>query len=596
MKKRLTTLIGVASLVAATLAVTVAPQSASAAVGPGEDRQISTPTAWWTYVGQTAAQVSTSLSNNHARLTDIKLSYSGNSPRFAVTEVANSGAYASGWYWYYGLTPSQVATKAINLNARVTVLHCVRHASKDSCAAIMIKNTGANAESWTMWNGSLSFIKSKVNPSKNRMVSLSRVQGTSRYVAVFGSNTGTDATTWWWYVGMTATQIVNKALANHARVIDLDRDADTGKYSAIMYKSSTPWYMYVGQSATGLVNKASQLGQRLFDITPYSSGGHTYYAGVMVNNSNAATTAAVGALASKVPNGNWGFELKQVNGAVLAGVETTEAFEPASALKVLYHYKSILAEQAGTTSDSSGIAYYYDPAHPSDGDICPNDFTSNVGGTNLKNADTLMMQNSDNRMTRGVLSKYGVSAMLAEATHLGMTHTQIHHNIGCPTATTHNYTALSDLANLYSAYSIGGDFTTTWRQAFRDRMLNESNYPSAVATICQTVKQEAASLGKSVATANAFCSKITWIAKGGSYQYGGNNVTSPISWANGSLTSLPFKARGGLVLTSKSYFYGDFFDEVHFSTAAAKTALANARTTAFQEALRPQIRAALATW
>jgi hypothetical protein len=595
MKKRLTTLIGVASLVAATLAITVAPQSASAAVGPGEDRQLASPTAWWTYTGATASQVTSSINTNHARLTDIKLSYSGNSPRFVVTEVANSGAYSTGWYWYYGLTPAQVASKAIKLSARVTVLHCVRHNNQDRCAAIMIKNTGANKENWTMWTGSLSFINSKVNPNKNRLVSLSKIQGTNRYTAVFGANTGSNKVSWWYYVGQSANQVVNKALAHHARVVDLDRDNATGKYLAVMYRSSAVWYMYVGMSITGLVNKALQLGQRLFDVTRYTSGGHTYYAGVMVNNSNATTTKVVGVLASKVPNGNWGFELTQVGGAVLAGVMTDKQFEPASTLKVLYHYKSILAEQAGTTADDTPIAYRYASGDPNNGDICPDNGNS-VGATTLINADTKMMQNSDNRMTRGILEKYGKAAMLSQASSLGMTHTEIHHNIGCPTATTHNYTALSDLAKLYSAYSTGGSFTQTSKQAFRDRMLNEANYPSAVTSICKIVKQEASSLGKSVATANSFCSKITWIAKGGSYQYGGNDVTSPISWANGSLTSLPFKARAGAIIVSKSYFWGDFFDQVSFTTAAKKSALGTARTTAFQEALRPSIRAALTTW
>ena len=67
MKKRLTTMIGVASLVAAALAITAAPQSASAAVGSGEDRQISTPTAWWDYTGQTASQVTSKLSTPTTR-------------------------------------------------------------------------------------------------------------------------------------------------------------------------------------------------------------------------------------------------------------------------------------------------------------------------------------------------------------------------------------------------------------------------------------------------------------------------------------------------------------------------------------------------
>ena len=124
------------------------------------------------------------------------------------------------------------------------------------------------------------------------------------------------------------------------------------------------------------MNKALQLGQRLFDLTPYTSGGTTYYAGVMMNNSDALTTKVIGTLAGKVPNGNWGFELKQVGGSVLTGLQTTTAFEPASALKVLYHYKSILAEQAGTTHDNTAITYHYDPADSTNADICPDDFAS----------------------------------------------------------------------------------------------------------------------------------------------------------------------------------------------------------------------------
>jgi uncharacterized protein YodC (DUF2158 family) len=594
MRKRTTSLIGAASLVAASLAITLASPSANAAVGPGEDRQLSTPTSWWAYTNMTSAQVGQTLTDNHARLTDIKLSYVGTSPRFTVTEVANSGAYASGWYWYYGASPSSLVQTALNNSARITSLSCTVLSGATKCAAVMIKNTGANAEAWSAWVGSPSFINSKIT-SSTRMVSFSRVQGSSSYAAVFGSNTGTDHVTWWWYYGKSASSVVSTALTNHARVVDLDRNNDTGTYNAVMYAnpSGTTWYTYVGMSASALVNKALQLGQRLFDLTPYPSGGRTLYAGVMVNNSNALTSKVIGAIAGKVPNGNWGFELKQVGGSVITGLQTTQAFEPASTIKVLYHYKSILAEQAGTTNNNSSITYHYNPADPTNPGICPDDYANTSTGT-LLNADTQMMEVSDNRMTRGILEKYGKAAMLAEAAHLGMTHTQINHNIGCPTSDTHNYTSLSDLANLYSAFQQGSDITVAkWRTAFRNRMLNESNYPSAVNTICTIVKQEATSLGKSVATANSFCNNITWIAKGGSYQYG-NADTDPISWANGSLTTLPVKS--GSAITPKAYFYGDYFDEVSFASAAAKTNLANARTTAFQEALRPAIRAALTTW
>ena len=71
-------------------------------------------------------------------------------------------------------------------------------------------------------------------------------------------------------------------------------------------------------------------------------------------------------------------------------------------------------------------------------------------------------------------------------------------------------------------------------------MLNETNYPSAVNSLCTVVKQEANSLGLPAVKANNFCAKMTWIAKGGSYQYGGS-LPWTISWANGSLTGLPSK-------------------------------------------------------
>jgi hypothetical protein len=45
--------------------------SASAAIGPVDDRQMAAPTSWWTYSGVTATQVSSLLSANKARLTDI---------------------------------------------------------------------------------------------------------------------------------------------------------------------------------------------------------------------------------------------------------------------------------------------------------------------------------------------------------------------------------------------------------------------------------------------------------------------------------------------------------------------------------------------
>src|SRR3954447_18599144 len=111
MRKKLTTLLAVGAAVMGLSAV-IGPQSASAAVGPGEDRQLTAPTGWWTYTGLTAAQVTNTINNNGARLTDVNVDNSSGTPHFTVTEVANSGAYASGWWWYYDVTPAQVLSLA----------------------------------------------------------------------------------------------------------------------------------------------------------------------------------------------------------------------------------------------------------------------------------------------------------------------------------------------------------------------------------------------------------------------------------------------------------------------------------------------------
>ena len=171
-------LLGATITVGAAMVGTAAP--AAAAVGPGEDRQISAPTGWWAYSNISAAQVTSTLNANGARLTDIRVDHTGASPTFSVTEVSNSGAYASGWWWYYDITPSQVVSLAGTDNARATVTNCYVVAGATKCAAIMISNTGANAESWGFWVGTAAFTDSKV-VAGTRIVSYSRIQGTSNF-------------------------------------------------------------------------------------------------------------------------------------------------------------------------------------------------------------------------------------------------------------------------------------------------------------------------------------------------------------------------------------------------------------------------------
>jgi len=594
MRKTVKTL--VASLALAAQLVTfgaLSAGSANAAVGPGEDRQQATPSSWWTYTGVSASTVGNLLSANHARLTDIKVESS--TPTFTVTMVSNSGSYGTAWWWYYGLAPSQVVTQARALGARPTVAQCYNVSGVGvRCATIMIANTGANAEPWSFWYGSPAFIGSKV-VAGTRMVSFGRVQGTGLYTAVLGSNTGSDATSWWYYYGQSVASINSLVSAHHARIVDLDRNNDTGTFNVLMYgnPSGTPWYWYVNSNLSVAVNRALQQGQRIFDVTPYYIGSTKYWAVVSVNNLNSLSLRLRNIIAPTVDSGAYGFYLKQVGGATLAGLQNGKQYEPASALKVLYHAESIHQESLGNSHDSDAITYHFDPAAPNNQGICPDNF-ANTATTNLKNADQQMMWNSDNRMTRGILEKYTKAATLSYGSSLGLTATAINHNIGCPTAATHNRTTLTDLGKVYEAYQNGVITNNlTWQSEFRSRMLNQSNFSGFRNSICPIVNQEAASLGKSAAVATSFCNSMTWIAKGGSYQYGGA-LPYTVSWDGASLTSVPFKSGG--VLVPRSYVFGEFVDGTQINSTTEANNINTARGKLFQEALRPYLRSALTTW
>jgi hypothetical protein len=455
---------------------------------------------------------------------------------------------------------------------------------------VMVDNSGSKFKSYSWWYGSATYINSHVTAT-NRLISFSSIQGTSSYVGVFTNNSGSNATGWWYYYGVSTAQISTFLTNNHARIVDLDHNAN-GTYNVVMYANpSTRWYWYYGQSLSTAVARALQQGERIIDVSPYFVGDVKYFAVVSTNNLNSLSGKLWRIVAPTVDSGSYGFYLKQVGGSTIAGVQQSLKYEPASALKVLYHAKSIHEESLGHTTDSTVITYHYDPDNPTNAGICPDDFDS-TNTTNLKNADTKMMQISDNRMTRGILEKYTKTAMLSYASALGLTSTSINHNIGC--ATPHNYTTLVDLGRIYEAFQNGTvTSSSTWKSAFRNRMLNQNNYTGFRNLICPIVSQEATSLGKSATVATNFCNALTFIAKGGDYAYGGS-LPRTESHDDFWLSGLPYKSGG--VVAPKYFLLGEFVDNVHIDSTGEFDTMNAARSKLKQEALRPYIRSALTTW
>lgn len=571
----------------------VGARTASAATGPADDRQQTAVASWWTYTGVSATTVSSLLTSNHARLTSIQVDNPA-TPTFTVTMIGNSGTYASGWWWYYGLTQTQVSSLLSANSARLISAQAYSTSSGIRYAVVMVSNTGANAKAWWWYIGSTSFLSSQLSAHHARMISVNPYpSGTGNYLGIMVDNTGTNATAWWWYVNATVSSISSLLSTNHARLVDLSRN-DNGTFNVVMYANpGTRWYWYVGQNPSVAVSRAVQQGERIIDAESYIVGGVRYYAVVETRNTNALSEKLWNIIGPRVDSGAYGFYLKQAGGAVLAGIEQRTRYEPASALKVLYHSESIHEESLGHTHDTDSVTYHYNAADPTNPGICPDNYAT-TRTTNLKNADTLMMQQSDNRMTRGILEKYTKSAVLSYGTSLGLTSTSINHNIGCPTPTTHNLTTLTDLGKVYEAWW-NGTITTnaTWKAQWKSRMLTESNYSGFRTSLCPIVSQEAASLGKSSATATSFCNALTWVAKGGSYQYGGSLPYS-ISYDGLSLTGLPF--RSGSVAAPRYYIFGEYVDGTTINSTAEVNAINTARGQEYTEAMRPYIRAALTTW
>jgi len=569
---------------------TIAPAGAS--VGPADDRQQTAPTSWWTYTGATAASVNSHLQANGARLTDISVD-NASTPTFTVVMVKNTGSYASGWWWYYGLTQSQVSSHLSANSARLISAQAYSTNSGIRYAVVMVKNTGTNAKSWWWYHGSTSFLSGQLSTHHARMINVTPYPG-GGYLGLMVNNTNTNAVSWWWYVGASTSSISSHLSTNRARLVDLSRNSD-GTYNAVMYSNpGTRWYWYFGKTPTTAVNTALQLGERIIDATSYIRNGTKYYTVVMTDNLNAASDKLWNIIGPKVDSGAYGFYLKQVGGsAALAGLQQTKQYEPASALKVLYHAKSIHEEALANTNDSTSIAYHFNPADPNNAGICPDDFP-NTQTTNLKNADEQMMWNSDNRMTRGILEKYTKASMLSYASSLGLTSTAINHNIGCPTPSTYNRTTLSDLGKVYEAFQNGTvTSNSTWKTAFKDRMLNQSNYAGFHSAIDPIVHAEAVSLGKSSSVESAFKAALTWIAKGGSYQYGGS-LPYQVSWDGLSMTGLPYKSSG--IVAPRYFVFGEFVDGTTINSQSEADSINTARGQLYTEGLRPYIHAALATW
>lgn len=580
-------------------AVTTAASADTTAVVT--DRSVHTPVGWYYYSGVSESFINNFNAANNYRVVEVHLDNPGSSsPTFTVRLAPNSGATAAvgGWGWYFGKTGPELNTivgnftgRIINLSASYTSSGGVRY------AFAMVKNTGAQLRNW-YWkrtSDATALYNEMVNGGWRPVdIGAVRVGTTKWYTLVTVKNTGADLKTWNWRVGGN-TSTINSYATNGMRIVDMYRNS-ADNYDAIYYKEAVPfWKWRTGfSSGTAVAEYARQSGTRPISVQRYFDGSSTRHMAVFGNNVSGVTQTMRNRMwGVAAENGAWGFQLKQVNGPVLASLQGTKGFEPASSLKVLYHLHHNKVRQGATnksTFDATSISYRYAPSDPSNGNICPDNQTA-TQNTTYSNADGQMMWISDNRMTRAIHDRWGRAAMTNTATNLGMTGTLIRHNIGCPTATTANVTTPAALSKVYeTVYKDFNYLNSSSRAIFRSRMLNDDNFGWSTG-FCVVAKEEAAKLGKSATVGQNFCNASNWIAKGGTYQTSYTTFPRTVSWSGGSLTSLPFKVNG--VITPRHFTFVEFFDNGTLTSQTHQNNVVNARGAIYYDSLRPQIRAAL---
>jgi hypothetical protein len=175
--------------------------------------------SWWWYFGVDAQTVGNLVSGK--RLISIDPYQTSAGLRFAVVMVPNEGAHAKSWWWYFGVDGNFVGSKLNENNARLIALRPYLDGGQSLFAVIMIANTGADATGWEWWFGkSPAEINDRVTNGNLRVIALAP-DPVSGWDAILVERRGAG---WWWWFGQSPADIVDKLTTHNTRLIDISKD------------------------------------------------------------------------------------------------------------------------------------------------------------------------------------------------------------------------------------------------------------------------------------------------------------------------------------------------------------------------------------
>jgi hypothetical protein len=257
----------------------------------------STPTAWWIYTGQSFNDVNSTIKRLNARVINLKTDTSSNT--YTVTYVQNTGSYAKQWWWYVGIDAQTLAQNLKTNNARLISLQTYDSGGGNIRFTVaMIANTGADAKSWWYYfEKSAADISNLTKANNARLTTLESYpsNGKTFYAFIMIANTGKDNKAWWWYVNQSP-QSINSLISSHkTRLLDVTH-ADNENFNVVMESCSggcPAWWWYYGLDGNGVLAKAQDDGARVLTADTYQgcNGSSQCLATVMIGDASADITA-----------------------------------------------------------------------------------------------------------------------------------------------------------------------------------------------------------------------------------------------------------------------------------------------------------------
>src|SRR5262249_28676065 len=195
--------------------------------------------SWGWLVNVTAEQLANHLNATSSRIIDLETFKIGGERRYAAVMVSNTGADAKAWGWLNGGTAQQVNDHMAMYQERIVDLDTYVAGGTRYYNIVTIANTGADAKAWWYYyNVDWSFIQAKLSQHHARLTDIERV-GPGQYTVVMEHNPGIY---WWVLFNSSASHVLNVAAQHGVRVFDvetyIDPDTNQRRFIALMINNS----------------------------------------------------------------------------------------------------------------------------------------------------------------------------------------------------------------------------------------------------------------------------------------------------------------------------------------------------------------------